>query len=371
MDRHEGCVIVTGSSGLIGQAVCVGLIRDGYRVFGFDRPGAPDPPAGTDPIACDVTSEDSVAAAITSVRRGCGGAVVSVVHLAAYYDFSGEPSPLYDEVTVLGTDRLLRHLKTLDVGQVVYSSTMLVHAPCAPGEHLDETWALDPAWGYPESKVRAERIIQSGRGRTPAVLLRLAGVYTDRCQSLLLAHQIQRIYERRLTARVFPGDISTGQSMVHLDDVVEIVRSAVARRTSLRPETVLLVGEADPVSYDELQRTFARLIHGDPDWQTTTVPKALAKTGAWIQDKVPGIEEPFIKPWMIDLADAHYALSVSRARSVLNWAPCHALRETLPKMIAALRANPRQWYVDHDLDGAPPDLEARPVVASSLDVPQA
>jgi nucleoside-diphosphate-sugar epimerase len=144
----------------------------------------------------------------------------------------------------------------------------------------------------------------------------------------------------------------------------------VARRTSLPPDTVLLVGEADPVSYDELQRTFARLIHRDPDWETASIPKALAKSGAWIQEKVPGIEEPFIKPWMIDLADAHYALNISRARALLGWSPARTLRATLPRMVDALRRDPVRWYAAHDL-GTPPDPEARPEVVSSLDVPSA
>ena len=38
-------------------------------------------------------------------------ACVAVVHLAAYYDFSGEPSDLYERVTVQGTLRLLNGLK--------------------------------------------------------------------------------------------------------------------------------------------------------------------------------------------------------------------------------------------------------------------
>ena len=54
------------------------------------------------------------------------------------------------------------------------------------------------------------------------------------------------------------------------------------------------------------------------EWETREIPKALAKTGAWLQDMLPG-EEPFIKPWMIDLADDHYALDLSRARAVMSY----------------------------------------------------
>ena len=74
---------------------------------------------------------------------------------------------------------------------------------------------LSEVEGSPEDVIRAER------GDIPTAILRIAGVYTDRCHSIPLAHQIQRIYERTLTSRVFPGDITHGQPFVHLDDVVE------------------------------------------------------------------------------------------------------------------------------------------------------
>jgi nucleoside-diphosphate-sugar epimerase len=43
--------------------------------------------------------------------------VASVVHLAAYFDFSGEEHPLYDKLNVEGTRLLLRALGDFEVGQ--------------------------------------------------------------------------------------------------------------------------------------------------------------------------------------------------------------------------------------------------------------
>ena len=66
---------------------------------------------------------------------------------------------------------------------------------------------IDPKWDYPQSKVRTEELIRAERGSVPAVLLRIAGVYDDRCHSIPLAHQIQRIFERllRLAPDVAPS----------------------------------------------------------------------------------------------------------------------------------------------------------------------
>jgi hypothetical protein len=63
-------------------------------------------------VPCHVTGEDSVAQLVSSVLRDFAEPLASVIHLAAYYDFSGEPSPLYERVTVGGTERLLRPPKT-------------------------------------------------------------------------------------------------------------------------------------------------------------------------------------------------------------------------------------------------------------------
>ncbi|MGH2354945.1 MAG: NAD-dependent epimerase/dehydratase family protein, partial [Chloroflexota bacterium] len=283
----------------------------------------------------------------------------SVIHLAAYYDFSGEASPLYDEITVRGTERLLRALQDFEVGQFVFSSTMLVHAPCEPGQRIDEDWPIRPTWAYPQSKVETERVLHEERGGIPAAILRIAGVYDDRCHSIPLAHQIQRIYERRLTGRVFPGDTSRGQAFLHLDDLVEALARLVERRSSLGPETVLLLGEGETLTYDELQRAFGRLIHGE-EWETRQIPKPLAKAGAWVLDNAPLVEEPFIKSWMVDRADDHYALDITRARHTLGWEPKHTLRATLPKMVAALKADPQTWYRDNKLERpANPEKQGR------------
>ncbi len=70
----------------------------------------------------------------------------------------------------------------------------------------------------------------------------------------------------------------------------------------------------------------------------------------------PLLEDPFIRPWMIDVADDHYAVDVSRAKEWLDWEPRHSLRDTLPKMIDALKRNPVAWYRAHQLS-PPAELE--------------
>jgi UDP-glucose 4-epimerase len=341
-------ILITGSSGLIGSAT-VKRLGDEHLVVGFDKDGPPHPPPQAECVGVDLTSDESVREGLARVRHGYGTRIASVIHLAAYYDFSGDPSPLYEQLTVRGTERLLRELESFEVEQFVFSSSMLVHAPSKPGEPIDEDSPLASPWDYPRSKLAAEQVLRDHHGDVPIVILRIAGVYDDRCHSIPIAHQIQRIFERRLLSHVFPGDVSHGQAFVHLNDVMDALALAIDRRRNLPDELTLLIGEPETLSYEYLQKTLGHLIHHE-DWETKVVSKPLAKAGAWLQEQLPTGEEPFIKPWMIDLADDHYELDISRARDTLGWQPRRSLLETLPVMIAELEADPLGWYRANKLE---------------------
>ncbi|MGH2452413.1 MAG: NAD-dependent epimerase/dehydratase family protein [bacterium] len=363
--KEAGTILVTGSSGYLGYAVAK-RFSETFSVVGFDRRAPSHPPPTAECLYTDLTSEPSLRRALQAVRDIHGDRLASVVHLAAYYDFSGAPSPLYDKVTVRGTQRLLRLLREMfRVEQFIFASTMLVHAPTSPGRPITEDWPLRPAWPYPESKVRTEQVIRTERGDIPAVILRLAGVYDDLGHTAPLPRQIQRIFERDLTAYAFPGNLSHGQALIHLQDVVDLYVRLVERRGDLPSELVLLAGEPETVGYGEMQVLLGGLIHGE-EWKTRQIPKSPAKLGAWLQDTLPLGRKPFIKPWMIELADDHFELDIARARALLSWAPKRRLRETLPMIVAALKADPWAWYRENGLETpawlaevepAPPDVE--------------
>ncbi len=118
-------VLITGVAGSVGASLAQAL-QPHYHVVGMDQS---KPDAVIDWIEVDLTCDESVTQAVEEFRDRHGDHVASVVHLAAYFDFSGEHDPLYDQVNVQGTRRLLRALQSLQVEQFVYSGTMLVHFP--------------------------------------------------------------------------------------------------------------------------------------------------------------------------------------------------------------------------------------------------
>ena len=359
MPDERPVVIVTGASGLLGRPTCRELAARGYEVFGFDRAGLPEPPTHLDyvhDVECDLTDYSTVRGAVAEVRRRRGTNVASVVHLAAYYDFSGKDSPLYQKVTIEGTDRLLNALAEMEIGQLLFSSTMLVHQPTKPGCYINEKSPIKAKWAYPESKVATERLIREAHPDLRSVFLRMGGVYTDWGTQPTLVQQIKRIFERDFESHFFPGDQACGQSGLHLDDAVNSIVLTVTHREQIEPTTPILIGEPDPPAYGELQDLIGKRIHGS-EWSTMYIPPVLAKVGATVIDAVQG-GEAFIKPFMVDMADDHYALDISRARALIDWAPQVTLKDKLPTIIDNLLKNPQKWYEENDLGEVPPGATA-------------
>jgi nucleoside-diphosphate-sugar epimerase len=360
MSRQDNpIVLITGAAGNIGRSLA-GALSDAYRVVGLDRPGME---ADFPLIEVDFTDDESVRAAFDGFRKDYGGRIASVIHLVAFFDFTGEENPLYEQVNVEGTGRLLRALQDFEVEQFVYSGTMLVHAPGKPGERIDEGQPIDPGWAYPKSKAAAEAAIAEEHGHIPYVLLRLAGLYDERTSVPTLANQIARIYERDFQSYLYSGSTEAGQAMVHRDDMLDAFRRAVDRRADIPSGTAILIGEEEAIGYDALQDELGYLIHGSDDWPTLRVPKAAAAAGAWIQDKLEPVipdaidqgEPPFIKPFMVAMADDHYALDVARAERLLGWRPKHRLKDRLAEMVAVLKRDPIAWYKANDI-AIPPGL---------------
>jgi nucleoside-diphosphate-sugar epimerase len=341
-------VIVTGSTGLIGSRLVENLSAD-FRVVGMDLKPPHDEQPYAQWVECDLTEPNGASQALEEIAKRAGRQVASVIHLAAYYDFTGEPSSLYEELTVEGTRRMLEALRKFSVEQFVFSSSLLVMQSAAEGKALTEDSPLDPAWDYPQSKVEAEAVIRDEHGKIPAVILRIAGVYDEEGHSIPIAQQIRRIYEKQFESYFFPGNAEHGQAFVHLEDLVMCFRRTIEARRTLEDYEVCLVAEPDVMSYNELQDQIGEALHGK-EWPTYRIPKFVAKAGAWVKDKLAGDdEETFIKPWMVDLADAHYPVDISRARERLNWQPRHRLRSTLPAMLERLQRNPRGWYGENGL----------------------
>ncbi len=341
-------VLITGAGGNLGQTLARSL-GGSYRVVGLDLKTKE---TAFQIVPADFSSAASIELALRQIRDAHGARLASVVHLVAYFDFTNADDPRYRSVNVEGTRHLLRALQAFEVEQFIYASTMLVHAPCRPGERIDESQAIDPRWAYPRSKAAAEEVVQLEHGRIPCVNLRLAGVYDEQTLVPTMAQQFARIYERDMQSYFYSGSPLVGQAMLHRDDMLDAFRRTIDRRATLPAETAILVGESDAMGYDALQDRLGSLLHGEQEWPTVQVPKAVAAAGLWVQSRLEPVipdaidkgQAPFVRAFMAEMADDHYALDTRRARDLLGWEPQHSFEDELPRLVQALKDDPPGWY---------------------------
>jgi nucleoside-diphosphate-sugar epimerase len=347
MNEQQNVILITGCSGRVGTSV-IRRFEGKYRIVGFDMVPPKLQYENTEYVQVDLSSDESVKKGLDRIKEKYGNHLVAVIHLAAYYSFSGERPELYQKITVQGTGRILKGIKEFTVEQFLFSSTQLIYAPCEVGQKINENSPVLPKWDYPKSKVETEKLIHEAHGDISTVIFQIAGCYDDLCNSIPISHQIQRIFEHHLDRYFFPGDLTHGAPFLHLNDLAEAIWLAVEKRKQLPQEFTAIIGEDRTMSYDELQRSISQLVDGRP-LTTYRIPKWFAKLGAWILDRSPIMKEAFIQPWMIDIADDHYQLDITRAKEFLGWRPKNFVGSSLPKMIKALKADPLGWYQVNDL----------------------
>jgi len=344
---NDDVVLITGVSGRIGRNL-VNQLGKNCTIVGFDLQKKQSISSHVDFVQCDLTSNDSVKQGLAHFREKYGDRISSIVHLAGYFSFSGKPSDLYEELTIRGTERLLKAAQDFETEQFIFISTMLVHEPTRPGVKINEDSKVHAKWAYPESKVKAEAIMHNERKHVPIVIMRVAGCYDDECHSIPISQQASRIFERSLEAHVFPGDITHGASYLHLDDMSTAIIQTIKRRANLLKDFVVVIGEPVTFSFDQLQREFSKFLHGH-EITTYQIPQGPAEIVAWFENHIPFMEKPFIKPWMIPIADGHYELDITRARKEIGWEPKKNVKDTIPVMLGLLRTDPKKWYEVQDL----------------------
>lgn len=217
--------LISGASGFIGRR----LLRPGDRAM----------------VRHFVSGDEAVKADLldpSSLRQACEG-MECVFHCAGFaHAFSGTSPETHHRVNFEGTCNLLEAARNAGVGRFIFLSS--VKAMADPGEEcVDEDWPGTPDTPYGHAKRAAEEaVLEEGvRHRMHVVNLRLAMVYGKGGGGSL-----ERM-ARGIRAGWFPPLPETGnrRSLVHVDDVVEVMR-LVAQRPEANGRTYIV---ADPHPY--------------------------------------------------------------------------------------------------------------------------
>lgn len=218
-------VLITGATGFIGRH----LLQSGDRWLARDTallPGA---------VRGDLLDPASLTAA-------CEG-IETVFHCAGYaHAFSSSDPDAHWRINFEGTRNLASVAGEAGVKRFVFLSS--VKAMAEPGDEcVDEDWPGEPNTSYGKAKRAAEdAVLEAGvRYGMHVVSLRLAMVYGHGGRG-----NLERM-ARGIRAGWFPPLPETGnrRSLVHVDDVVEVIR-LVAERPEANGRTYIV---ADPHAY--------------------------------------------------------------------------------------------------------------------------
>jgi UDP-glucose 4-epimerase len=295
-------ILVTGSSGHLGEALCRVLAEDGCEVVGLDV------------LASPYTSVVGSVADRACVRRCVRGAD-AVVHSATLHKphVGSHSRQAFVDTIVTGTLVLLEEAVAVGVGRFVFTSTTsafgraLTPPPGAPAAWITEDVAPRPRNVYGATKTAVEdlcELVHRDHG-LPCLILRTSRFFpeADDRDDVRSAYADANLKVNELLYR-----------RVDLEDVVSAHRLALERAPELGFGRYI-VSATTPFTPDDLAelRVDAPAVRRRrfPDYESVYGPRG------WRM--FPSIERVYVN---------------ARARSELGWSPRHDFRRALDRLAA-------------------------------------
>jgi nucleoside-diphosphate-sugar epimerase len=341
-------LVLTGASGFVGRHLLEELKGD-WRIFALARRSQHECGAPVDPhiawMRVDIADRDGLARAGREIRTA-GGAEV-FIHLAAYYDFTGEPHPEYQRTNVEGTGHVLELARALQPRRFVFGSSVAACAfPRAEGP-VSETTPPDGDHVYAASKREGERLVQAAGAALNTAVARLGAVYSDWCEYPPLYVFLDTWLGPSWRSRIIAGRGETAIPYIHVRDVVAFFRHLLLRRDALEPGEVLLASTAGSISHLRLFELATRCHHGRP-LRPWLAPRSLCSLGLRTMDAIGRFSgrRPFERPWMRHYIDRRLDVSNARTCARLGWTPNprHDVERRLPFLVERRNSEPYEWF---------------------------
>jgi nucleoside-diphosphate-sugar epimerase len=310
-----GCILVTGASGFVGQALCAELLRHGYFVRGAVRQVEGRAALQGEPV---VVGAINAATDWTAALDGCD----VVVHLAARVhvmdDKSVGPLAEFRETNTEGTLNLVRQAADAGVKRFVFISSIKVNGEGRDAAYL-ETDTPAPADAYAISKWEAEQGLQriAANAGLEVVVLRPPLVYGPgvKANFLRLMQLVQKGWPLPL------GAISNRRSLLYLGNFVDAIRLCV-EHPDAAGQTFLL-DDGEPVSTPVLIRAVAQAV-GRPARLFAVSVRLLELAGALLGKRAA-----------VDRLTGSLWVDSSPIRVRLGWTPPFSMTEGLAATVAS------------------------------------
>lgn len=341
-------LVITGASGFLGRHL-IAALRERYRLFCLARRsqhlvGVPRH-KNLRWFQVDIGDEDPLA----RVFRDLQGlrAPRYVIHLAAYYDFTGESHPEYLRTNVLGLRNLLEQCKAFHPTRFVFASSVAASAFPPEGSVLTETSPADGDHLYAITKRRGEQMVKEYQGHFPSTVVRLGALFSDWCEYPPLYFFLRTWLSDAWNSRVLGGKGRSAIPYLHVRDAVAFFAHLLEIDESLAPGETLIASTDEAISHQEIFEAATLAWHGHRV-QPRFTPRPLARLGLrffemggrWLA------ERPFERVWMGKYIDLRMPVDGSHTRHRTGWAPRSRrfLLRRIPFLVENLKTDPLEWH---------------------------
>lgn len=346
--RSRPRVVITGASGFLGRQL-LRLMKNDYRIYGVarrsqHRAGAVEHP-NIDWDLVDIGNRERLMAVFE--RIAADGPVDAVLHLAAYYDFTGDDHPEYWRTNVEGMRNVLDASRLVAPQRFIFASSVAACAFPAEGTSITETTPPDGREPYSVSKRLGEEMLAEYADDFPSTIIRFAAMFSDWCEYPPLFVFLKTWLSRGWNRRVLGGHGSFGVPYLHVADGTRCVLRVLDRIRSLPPGQVVQASSSGVTTVRELFYDATGYATGRPETYLY-LPRPVCAAGMLGRDlmgRATG-KRPFERAWMARYIDRQLTVDATATYELLDWQPRERLgiRRRLPFLIENSRLSPLTWH---------------------------
>ena len=342
-------VIVTGSSGFLGAAICVELNRD-HHVIGIDRrepsQALQEAAPGVRWVTIDISDRHSVDTFFDTLdtrRRP----VDFVLHMAAFYHFGQYWLPADERTNVHGLRNILEAASREQSRRFIFAGSIASLPSPAPGSVLTEASRPIATIAYTRSKTLGENLLDQYSARMPTVALRIGGVFSDWCE-LPPLYSLMKLWSKPgLTGRCIPGRGKSGFPYIHRKNLVACVRRIIERHENLGRAETLFASPDGCTTHNAIFPVIRKALGPRSSTKPVYVPPWAAQWGLFFKNRIKVLinKKRYERRWMMAYVDQPLVVDTAYTRKTLEWAPAPewGIIERLPVLMDRFRAHRTRW----------------------------
>ena len=342
-------IIVTGSSGFLGSAICVDLCQV-YQVVGVDcRPPSSAlqrKAPGVQWHPMDISDGDAVRTFFDRLATW-GRPIDFVLHMAAFYHFGQHWLPEYERVNVRGLQNILEGACRLGTQRFIFSGSIASLPPPPEGSTLTEQSSPGNATAYTKSKTIGEALLAQYSERMPTLALRIGGVFSDWCELPPLYSLIRLWSKPYPMGHTIPGRGATGFPYIHRRDLVTCVRRAIQRHERLSRCEILFAAPSGCTTHNDLFLGIRSACVERVDRNPIFIAPGLARYALSVKNLAKAMlgRKRYERRWMMDYVDTPLVVDTSYTVKKLEWAPGPELGilNRIPVLMRRFKTDRNKW----------------------------